>query len=441
MSKTRALSVAASASLLLALFVVLPGMGADEKKDGKEALYRPLGLFTEVLGLVRSNYVEPTELKPLLAGSFSGMTEALDPFSEYVPPDKMAAFTAYEAAKEKKEILESGIVLARRFGFPVVVAAIAGSPAAAGGVKSDDVIEKIDGQLTRNMALWELESRLSGKAGGRVRLAVVREGKPRHRVLDIVRASWIPAAPSTERVDGETVLHVPSFASGTAAALKEILKPLDRTKPLVLDLRSNAMGSFDEAARAAALFVPAGSLGELSGRRIETKTFRSEPGERVHESRLVLLVDSGTAGAAELFASAVRDAGTRGAGAKLVASDKSDKSTERAEDSDLQEAFDPGAEATKDADKLKLAVRVVGEPTVGMGFTAQVVRLSSGGSLRLAVGKIRTAAGKALCPKGLQPDDRVFHGPPGEAVGRMDPILQRGLKVLAEFSVRAKAAA
>src|SRR5450830_198353 len=196
-SKTRALSVAASASLLLALFVVLPGMGADEKdKEGKEAPYRPLGLFTEVLVLVRSNYVEPTELKPLLAGSFSGMTEAMDPFSEYVPPDKMAAFAAYEAAKEKKEVLESGIVLARRFGFPVVVAAIAGSPAASAGVTSDDVIEKVDGQLTRNMALWELESRLSGKAGGRVRLAVVREGKPRHRTLDIVRAGWTPAAPS-----------------------------------------------------------------------------------------------------------------------------------------------------------------------------------------------------------------------------------------------------
>ena len=439
MSKTRALSVAASASLLLALFVVLPGMGADEKdKEGKEAPYRPLGLFTEVLGLVRSNYVEPTELKPLLAGSFSGMTEAMDPFSEYVPPDKMAAFAAYEAAKEKKEVLESGIVLARRFGFPVVVAAIAGSPAASAGVTSDDVIEKVDGQLTRNMALWELESRLSGKAGGRVRLAVVREGKPRHRTLDIVRAGWTPAAPSAERMGGETVIHVPSFTPGTAAALKEILKPLDRTRPLLLDLRSNAMGSFDEAARAAALFVPAGPLGELSGRRIETKTFHSEPGERAHESRLVLLVDSGTAGAAELFASAVRDADTRAAGAKLVTIDKSKAA---AEDSDLQEAFDPGAEATKDADKLKLAVRIVGEPTVGMGFTAQVVRLSSGGSLKLAVGKIRTVAGKALCPKGLQPDDRVFHGPPDEAAGHLDPILQRGLKVLVEFSVRAKAAA
>jgi carboxyl-terminal processing protease len=437
-SKTRALSVAASASLLLALFVVLPGMGADEKdKEGKEALYRPLGLFTEVLGLVRSNYVEPTELKPLLLGSFSGMTEAMDPFSEYIPPDKMAAFSAFEAAKEKREVLDTGIVLARRFGFPVVVAAVAGSPAAAAGVKSDDVIEKIDGMLTRTMALWELESRLSGKAGSRVHLAVVREGKPRHRTLDIVRASWTPAAPSAERIEGETVIRIPAFAPGTMAALKEILKPLDRTRPLVLDLRSSATGSFDEAARAAALFVPAGPLGELSGRRIETKTFRSEPGERVHESRLVLLVDSGTAGPAELFAAAVRDAGTRDAGSKVVAVDKK-KST--AEEADAQEAFDPGAEASKEGEKVKLAVRLVGEPTVGMGFAAQVVKLASGGSLKLSVGKIRTVAGKVLCPKGLQPDDRVYHGP-DDAAGRLDPILQRGLKVLSESPIRAKAAA
>ncbi len=437
-SKTRALSVAASAALLLALFVVLPGMGADERdKDGKEALYRPLGLFTEVLGLVRSNYVEPTELKPLLAGSFAGMTEAMDPFSEYVPPDKMAAFSAFEAAKEKREVLDTGIVLARRFGFPVVVAAVAGSPAAAAGVRSDDVIEKIDGVLTRSMALWELESRLSGKAGGRVHLEVVRDGKPRHRTFDILRASWTPSAPSAERIDGETVIRIPAFVPGTTAALKDILKPLDRTRPLVLDLRSSATGSFDEAVRAAALFVPAGPLGELSGRRIETKTFRSEPGERVHESRLVLLVDSGTAGPAELFAAAVRDAGTRDAGATLVTADR--KKT-NAEDPDAPEAFDPGTDASKEGEKVKLAVRLVGEPTVGMGFTAQVVKLASGGSLKLSVGKIRTVAGKALCPRGLQPDDRVYHGP-DDTGGRLDPILQRGLKVLSESAIRAKAAA
>jgi carboxyl-terminal processing protease len=433
-SKSRVLALVASASLLLTLFVVLPGMGADEKdKDKNDALYRPLGLFTEVLGLVRSNYVEPVELKPLLSGAFAGMTEALDSFSEYVPPDRMAAFTAWEASKEKKDVVETGIVLARHFGFPVVVAAVEGSPAAAAGVKSDDVIEKLDGQLTRNLALWELDATLSGVAGGRVRLEVVREGKPRHRTIDIVRSSWTPAAPSAQRVDGEMVVRIPSFTPGVAAAIRKILEPLDKSHALVIDVRSNATGTFEEAAHAAALFVAPGPLGELRGRKIESRTFVAEPGERVHESRLVVLVDSGTAGPAELFASAVREATIRASATpKLVRDEKAKK-----DDEDAPEP-DPTLESVKDTERLP--VRLVGETTVGMGFTAQVVKLSSGGSLKLSVGKIHTLAGKALCPRGLQPDDRVFHGPPDEATGKGDLILKRGLRILGE-SARLKAAA
>ena len=194
MSKTRAFGFLGSLSLLFALFVVLPGMGADEKdKDGKTGLYRPLGLFTEVLSLVRSNYVEPVEVKPLLSGAFSGMTEAMDPFSEYIAPEKMSAFNAYLAAKEKKESIDAGLVLARRFGYPVVVTAIPGSPAATAGLKSDDVIEKIGDRPAHALGLWEVESLLSGKAGGKVRLLIVREGgKPRRRTFDIVRSSWSP---------------------------------------------------------------------------------------------------------------------------------------------------------------------------------------------------------------------------------------------------------
>jgi carboxyl-terminal processing protease len=435
-SKSRVLALVASASLLLTLFVVLPGMGADETDKAKnDGLYRPLGLFTEVLGLVRSNYVEPVELKPLLSGAFAGMTEALDSFSEYVPPEKMAAFTAWEASKEKKDVVYTGIVLARHFGFPVVVAAVDGSPAAVAGVKSDDVIEKLDGQLTRSLALWELDAKLSGVAGGRVRLEVVREGKPRHRTIDIVRASWTPAAPSAQRVDGEMVVRIPSFTPGVAAAIRKILEPLDRSHALVIDVRSNATGTFEEAARTASLFVAPGPLGELRGRKIEAKTFVAEPGERVHESRLVVLVDSGTAGPAELFASAVRDATIRASAPapKLVRDEKA-----RKDDEDTPEAVDPGLDTAKDAEKLP--VRLVGETTVGMGFTAQVVKLSSGGSLKLSVGKVHTLAGKALCPHGLQPDDRVFHGPPDEATGKGDLILKRGLRILGE-SARLKAAA
>src|SRR5512140_2020063 len=143
-SKSRLVGIAASLTLVTSLFVVLPRLGAQEgapapkakdakevkdQKDGRDGLYRPLGLFTEVLALVRSNYVEPVEMKPLLAGAFSGMTEAMDPFAEYVPADQMPAFRAAEAAREKGEVIDPGIILARRLGYPWLVSAVAGGPA------------------------------------------------------------------------------------------------------------------------------------------------------------------------------------------------------------------------------------------------------------------------------------------------------------------------
>ncbi|HSB36629.1 MAG TPA: S41 family peptidase [Thermoanaerobaculia bacterium] len=439
MTRNRTLAVVASAALLLTLFVVLPSIGAEEReKEKRESVYRPLGLFTEVLSLVRGNYVEPVDSKQLMAGAFSGMTEAMDPFSEYIPPEKMAAFTAYQAARSK-DAPELGIVLARRFGYPVVIATIAGSPAAAAGVVSDDLVEKIDGQSARGLAIWEVEARLSGKPGTRVRLLVVRDGKPRRRTIDIVSSSWTPQPPSAARVEGETVIRIPSFAPGTAPEIKALLAPLDRTKPLALDLRSNAWGTFEEAARAAALFVPAGPLGEMKGKKIEARSFGAEPGERVHESRLVLLVDSGTAGPAEFFAAAVQETlnktpakvaakGTK-PGETVVPPAPGDEETDAAEE---------GAAPLSWNGKV---VRLVGEPSVGMGFTQQIVKMQSGGSLRVSVGKIRTPSGKALSPKGLSPDDRVYHVPPDDSIAQppTDPFLDRAVKVLAE--ARPKAAA
>lgn len=427
MSRSRLAGVAVSASLLLTLFVVLPGIGADEKgKSARESLYRPLGLFTEVVSLVRGNYVEEIEAKTLLDGAFSGMTDAMDPFAEYVPPQKMGAFSTYRAGSSS-DLPEIGIVLARKMNYPVVVASMAGSPATAAGLRSDDLIERIDERSARGLALWEVEALLQGKPGGHVRLLVVRDGKPRRRTIDIVRGSWSPLAPSASRSGSETVVRIPSFGPGTASAVREILAPLDRTRPLVLDLRENAWGSYEEAARTAALFVPAGPLGELKGRRIETKAFRAEPGERVHESRLVLIVDSGTAGPAELFAAAVSEGLNKSAVAR---GEKRAKSQAAVEDEEFPDEAEPAPPSSWNG----RWVRIVGEPTVGMGFVQETVRLQSGGSLKLSVGKIHSISGRVLSPKGLYPDDRVYHVPLDETVPAppSDPFLDRALKILSE---------
>jgi carboxyl-terminal processing protease len=254
------------------------------------------------------------------------------------------------------------------------------------------------------MPLWEVQSRLSGKAGAKVELLIVREGKPRHRTITVALHSWTPEGPKIERASGETVVKIPDFAPGTAAALKALIAPFDRTKPLIVDLRGNASGSYDEAARAAGLFVPPGPLGEMKGRKVEGKKWAAVEGERIHESPVILLVDSGTGGPAELFAAAIRE---------------SEKTT------------------AKDQKK----VRLVGEPTFGAGSILEVVPLSSGGALKLSVAKVRTAGGRALSPKGLEPDDRVYPIPADEGQpAPADQILLRGVKLLAEMAAKSKTA-
>lgn len=432
MTKSRLAPFLGSVALLATLFLVLPGLGADEKKEakGKDGLYRPLGLFTEVLSLVKGNYVEKTEVRPLLAGAFSGMTEAMDPFSEYIPPQKMAAFEAARKDREKADHVASGLVLARRAGYPVVVTAVAGSPAASAGIRSDDIIEKVGGGSARGLALWEVEAALSGKPGGRQNVLVVRESKPRRQTLDVVRASWTPSAPSAERVSGELVVRVPAFGPGTAEALAGILAPLDRSRPLVLDLRGNAYGSWDEAVRSAALLGPAGPIGELKGRKIAPESWKAEAGRRVHDGGLVLLVDSGTGGPAELFAASLRESAARELGIDVAAAVARE---ERRAAGGTEEETPPAPAPV--VDKQKLRVRVVGEPTFGMGLTQEVVRLASGGALRVTVGKVRTAAGRSLSPRGLEPDDRVFRvlTDEGEEAKATDPFLERALKVVSEL--------
>ena len=412
-TRARIAGLLASFAFVGSLFVLLPRLGAEEKKEGGGGGYRPLGLLTEVLTITQQNYVEPVDGKKLFAGAYSGMTDALDPVSEYVPADRMVDFKAAQAALKLPETVTPGLVLAHRFGYPVVVSAVPGSPAAEAGLKSDDVIEKVLEHTARGMALWDVEAHLTGKPGARSRLVILREGgKPRRRTVEVVLSSWSPTPPSASRVEGQTVVRIPSFEAGTAAAVKAAIASLDPTRPLVLDVRGTASGSLEEAARTAALFLPAGPLGELSGRRVPAKKFEAVPGERVHEGRLVLLVDSGTSGPAELFAGALRESGRPPVPAP-------------------RETPGPAPSPTP-TPKGALRVRLVGEATPGLATELKVVPLQSGGALRLSVARVKTANGRSLSPRGLEPDDRVYASNPEEGQPAVDAALKRALGILGE---------
>src|SRR5438270_12579443 len=135
-------------SLSVALMLLLIGGALFGQATQKNSPYRYLSIFTEVFDLVRNNYVEAVPSDQLLDGAFSGVTDAIDEFSYYVPPTQMASYKTFVEGDDNG----TGLVITKRFGYAFVIAAVPGSPAAKAGIERGDFIEKIDGSGTQKMA-------------------------------------------------------------------------------------------------------------------------------------------------------------------------------------------------------------------------------------------------------------------------------------------------
>ena len=373
----------------LAALVLLTALkGPVLAPPGRDPVLKPLAIFTEVLNLTRSNYVEPVDVSTLLAGAYDGVTDAIDPYSYYVPGDRMARYRAFEASRP----LDSGLVLGRRGGFAYVVAPVPGSPADAAGIKSGDVILAIEGATTRNQALWEIESSISGPEGSSVALKVLRGGDEREVTVRLTRKRYSPAAVSEKTEDHVPVIRIPYFAPGTAASVEKALRAKTGGDAVIVDVRDSAGGDIDEAVRTASLFIPAGAVAKLSGKKIPGRDFATV-GSRVWSGKTIVLIDGGTGGAPEVFAGALHD---------------------------------------------RAQAELVGEPTAGMGIVQRLLPMSSGGALYLTVGEYVSPSGTELTGKGLRPTARVDLFP-DDSGPETDPILKKAVEIA--HGAPAKAAA
>lgn len=374
---------------VLALVLLTALKGPVLVPPGRDPVLKPLAIFTEVLNLTRSNYVDAVDVSTLLAGAYDGVTDAIDPYSYYIPGSQMAKYRAFEASKP----LDSGLVLGRRGGFAYVVAPIPGSPAETAGVKPGDVILAIEGKPTRNQALWEMQASIAGPEGSAVALKVLRGGDEREVTVSLTRRRYEPASVSAKTEQQIPVVRIPYFAHGAAGAVQKLLRELPVGAPAVIvDVRDSAGGDVDEAVRAASLFVPSGPVARLSGKKIASKDYPST-GDRIWKGKAIVLIDGGTAGAPEIFAGALHDR----AGAELV-----------------------------------------GEPSAGMGIVQRLLPMASGGALYLTVGEFVSPSGTELTGKGLKPTARVDLFP-GEGDPSTDAILKKALELA--HGVSAKAAA
>jgi carboxyl-terminal processing protease len=308
MNRARIVFFLGSAAVVLGLLSGSLFGAAGEGDRGDDSLYKHLSVFTEVLSLIRQAYVDPPDVEALMAGALDGTTDALDPFSLYVPESEVER---YRLAREIGT-RHSGLTLLKERGVAYVVAVEPGSPAAAAEIAAGDLVTEIDGRNTRVLPLWDLNEALAAAPGTIVRLALLRLGEP--VAVDLRLAAFEPPAPALDERDGVAVLRVPSFLPETPARVRELLARAAAAgqRRLVLDLRGVAGGDPEIAFRVAELFAQ-GELGALTAKGERLAGFRGDA-ETAWSGAPVVLITRGTLGPAELLAEVLRQA----AGAELV---------------------------------------------------------------------------------------------------------------------------
>jgi len=353
---------------------------ADEaENDDGDSFYKYLSVFTEVLRLVRQVYVEEPDIHSLMAGALDGASDALDPFSVYVPPGEVDAYLAASAVGRK----HSGVLLLKERGVVFVASVEEGSPASSAGLERGDIVSKVDGISSRALPLWQIREILAREPGSSIPLEIVRRGESQD--VTLILGSFDGPAARLEERPGLTVLRISSFGAGTAARVAELL-PEQGAGPLLVDLRGVAGGDAEAAYDVARNFA-AGELGVLTSRGGTTQKFASEGGE-TWTGELGVLVDRGSQGPAEILATILRQS----------------------------------AGAT-----------VLGEDTFGHAGRAAHVRLASGGMLEITDAFYTGPDGHAL-DEALEPDVEVevpFHLLTGKKE-EGDPVLDRAIELFLE---------
>lgn len=325
---------------------------------------KELDTFMDVFEQVRANYVDKVDDHVLLKGAIDGMLAALDPHSSYMEGSD------YTSLKTTTDGNYGGLGLSVTMedGAVKVITPTEDTPADQAGMKAGDYITHIDGQLLYGLELDEAVEKMRGAPGTKITLSVVRRGRDKPFDLTITRAKIELRPVKWEIKDGIGVININTFAGNTGAATEAALTAIDKAtggKPTgyVIDLRSNPGGLLNEAVRVSDAFLERGEIVSERGRdKSDFQSWSAKPGDMAHGLPIIVLVDVGSASAAEIVAGALQD--------------------------------------------HRRAI-VMGERSFGKGSVQGVQEISAGSALRLTIARYYTPSGKSVQAGGIDPDINV----------------------------------
>jgi carboxyl-terminal processing protease len=299
------LKVTVIAGSLAILVFTLVGGFVNVRASSNDGAYRQLSVYSEVLSRIRLEYVEEPNIAGVTDGALHGLLESLDANSSYLSADE---YKRYKTIMKNDGKANIGATVSKRFGYADVVAVIPGGPAEKAGIENSDIIESIEGKSTHDMSLAEVHSMLSGETGTTITVAVVRPRRAEPEKIVITR-DVVSIPPVSEKILADNVgyIQVDAFPEGKSEEIAGKIRDLQKegAKKIVLDLRNSAGGVESEGIATANLFLDHGTITYLQGQKYPKQAFNADPAKDITKLPVAVLVNRGTAGPAEIVASAI----------------------------------------------------------------------------------------------------------------------------------------
>ena len=358
-------------ALLLVLTLSLGG-GVASKSNDSAATYENLKLFTEVLSIIQSQYVDEVPAKDVIYSAIKGTLRGLDPHSSFLDPEMYREMQVETSGS----FGGLGIEITLKDDVLTVVAPIEGTPAYRAGIHSGDRIVKIEGLSTKDMQLTDAVKRMRGKPGSKVTISIVREGWAEPKDFPIVREQIRVQSVKNQQLEpGIEYIRLRQFQEQTSGDLEAALEKYTKDgkiQGLILDLRNNPGGLLTSSVEVTEKFIDSGRLVVYTEGRVRNQNMRFQANSKrvFSDFPMVVLINQGSASASEIVAGALQDWGR--------------------------------------------AV-VIGTQSFGKGSVQTIIPLSDGSGLRLTTAKYYTPKGRSIHGKGVTPDIIVEQPKPPRA--------------------------
>jgi len=325
-----------------------------------DKLYEKIDLFSEVLEKINNEYVDEVDQSEMMDSAINGLLQSLDPYSAYMDPEIYKEMQT----ETKGEFGGLGIEISMEAGVVKVISPIDDTPASKAGIKSGDYIVRVDGEQIQGKTLMEAVNLMRGPVGTNVKITIRRKGLKKAKIFTLKREIIPIPSVVSKFIDNKVgYLRLKAFNENSSNQLKKEIKKLAKEKNLVgyiFDLRNNPGGLLSQAVKISDFFLDDGEIVSTRGRKNrDNRKFFAKKGDQISGKPLLILINNGSASAAEIVAGALQD--------------------------------------------HKRAI-LLGEKTYGKGSVQSIIPLANRGAIRLTISKYYLPSGESISEIGVTPD-------------------------------------